>query len=71
MACTLWPDKIGPWDFKPSCEMHDKLYKLWRRGIVRRKVADYLFYLDLCVRGVPQPLASVMYYGVRALGWLF
>lgn len=66
--CTLWPDRIGAWEYAACCRAHDLAYS---DPEVPRLVAD----LDLarCVFDATGNawLAVLMLTGVVSCGWAF
>ena len=50
----------------PAALLHDYLYA---SGLVSRKDADWIFFEALRENGVPLPLRSLYWAGVRAGGW--
>lgn len=72
MACTFWPERIGKWDFRRACRLHDVAYNRiegfgWR-AYLQRLEADSGFAQDLLDDDIPPLLVGIMYAGVRRFG---
>jgi hypothetical protein len=57
---------VSPWDVALESLFHDLLY---RQQLVKRRVADQTMLSMMQDRGVPWPIRSIVYSGVRAGGW--
>lgn len=63
--CTLWPDRLGPFDWATCCLAHDIAYEY----ALPRLEADIT--LAKCVWAVWPVMGVIMGAGVIAFGWLF
>ncbi len=68
----LWPVIGGPWGrYGKAAVLHDFLYQRWGRGSpLARREADRVFFRAMKLLGVKPWRRNLMYWGVRAVGWL-
>lgn len=57
---------VSPWDVALESLFHDLLY---RQQLVKRRVADLTMLSMMQDRGVPWPIRTIVYSGVRLGGW--
>ena len=61
-ACTLWFDKIGPWDWHACCVQHDLDY----HNQIGKALADLK--LETCVDHILPYMGDIMWFAVTLVG---
>lgn len=64
--CTLWPDRLGAYDWSACCAAHDLAYA----SGLDRAAADFELVACVAANG-PLWMAALMGAGVMAFGWIF
>ena len=64
-ACTLWIDRLGPWNWHACCVQHDFDYG----HQVAKAVADAR--LEHCVNAILPDMGTLMWLGVTIFGGIW